>query len=199
MFSLRGVCQSFCPMSALWLLVHCSSLLRRSQYASYWNAFLFLGFLGSGLVHPAGITLTSDWFIHPAGITLTSDWFIPPVGRALTSQWFIHPAGRTLTSDWSIHPAGRALTSDGFIHPAGRTLTSDWFIHPAGRTLTSDYSINSFIMVFYETVKSAFSVQSTTNNIFRCKTYRYQTYCGSVRSESSSRVKLCKNSTLITD
>ena len=30
-----------CPQSALWLLVHCSSLLRRGRYASYWNAFLF--------------------------------------------------------------------------------------------------------------------------------------------------------------
>ena len=32
---------SFCPQSASWLLVHCSSLLRHGRYASYWNVFLF--------------------------------------------------------------------------------------------------------------------------------------------------------------
>ena len=32
---------SICPQSASWILVHCSALLRRGQYASYWNAFLF--------------------------------------------------------------------------------------------------------------------------------------------------------------
>ena len=31
---------SFYLQSASWLLVHCSSLLRRGRYASYWNAFL---------------------------------------------------------------------------------------------------------------------------------------------------------------
>ena len=55
-----GVCQSVCLQSASWLLGHCSSLLAgssvlilvgysvtdsslipRSRYASYWNAFLF--------------------------------------------------------------------------------------------------------------------------------------------------------------
>ena len=35
-----GICQSFCSQSASWLLGNCSSLLRRGQYASYWNAFL---------------------------------------------------------------------------------------------------------------------------------------------------------------
>ena len=30
-----------CPQSASWLLDHCSSLLQRGRYASYWNAFLF--------------------------------------------------------------------------------------------------------------------------------------------------------------
>ena len=35
-----GVCQSFCSQSASWLLGHCSSLLRRGRYASYWKAFL---------------------------------------------------------------------------------------------------------------------------------------------------------------
>ena len=30
-----------CPQSASWLLIHCLALLRRGQYASYWNAFLF--------------------------------------------------------------------------------------------------------------------------------------------------------------
>ena len=29
-----------CPQSASWILVHCSALLQRSWYASYWNAFL---------------------------------------------------------------------------------------------------------------------------------------------------------------
>ena len=37
----RGICQSFCSQSASWLLSHCSSLLKRGRYASYWNAFLF--------------------------------------------------------------------------------------------------------------------------------------------------------------
>ena len=32
-----GVCRQL----ASWLLVHCSALLRRGRYASYWNAFLF--------------------------------------------------------------------------------------------------------------------------------------------------------------
>ena len=31
---------SFCPQSASWLLGHCSSLLERGRYTSYWNAFL---------------------------------------------------------------------------------------------------------------------------------------------------------------
>ena len=31
-----------CLQSASWLLVHCSSLLWRGRYASYWNAFLFI-------------------------------------------------------------------------------------------------------------------------------------------------------------
>ena len=31
---------SVCPQSASWLIVHCSALLRRGRYASYWNAFL---------------------------------------------------------------------------------------------------------------------------------------------------------------
>ena len=35
----RGVCQSFCPQPASWLLGHCSSLLKSGRYASYWNAF----------------------------------------------------------------------------------------------------------------------------------------------------------------
>ena len=30
-----------CPQSASWLLDHCSSLLPRDRYSSYWNAFLF--------------------------------------------------------------------------------------------------------------------------------------------------------------
>ena len=38
-----GVCQSFSSQSTSWLLSHCSSLLWRGRYASYWNAFL-LGF-----------------------------------------------------------------------------------------------------------------------------------------------------------
>ena len=32
---------SVCPQLASWILVHCSALLRRGQYASYWNAFFF--------------------------------------------------------------------------------------------------------------------------------------------------------------
>ena len=32
---------SVCPQSASWLIVHCSALLRRGRYASYWNAFLY--------------------------------------------------------------------------------------------------------------------------------------------------------------
>ena len=31
---------SVCPRSASWILVHCSALLHRGRYASYWNAFL---------------------------------------------------------------------------------------------------------------------------------------------------------------
>ena len=34
--------QVVCPQSASWLLVHCSALLWRGRYASYWNAFLLL-------------------------------------------------------------------------------------------------------------------------------------------------------------
>ena len=34
-----GVCPS---QLASWLLGHCSSLLRRGRYASYWNAFLVI-------------------------------------------------------------------------------------------------------------------------------------------------------------
>ena len=33
---------SVCPQSAAWIVVHCSALLRRGRYASYWNAFLFV-------------------------------------------------------------------------------------------------------------------------------------------------------------
>ena len=33
---------SVCPQLALWILVHCSALLRRSRYTFYWNAFLLL-------------------------------------------------------------------------------------------------------------------------------------------------------------
>ena len=40
-----GICQSFCSQPALWLLSHCSSLLRRGRYASYWNAFLLFKLL----------------------------------------------------------------------------------------------------------------------------------------------------------
>ena len=32
---------SVCPQSVSWLLIHCSALLRRGRYASYWNALLF--------------------------------------------------------------------------------------------------------------------------------------------------------------
>ena len=32
---------SVCPQSASRILVHCSALLQRDRYASYWNAFLF--------------------------------------------------------------------------------------------------------------------------------------------------------------
>ena len=31
---------SVCPQSASWIQVHCSALLQRGRYASYWNAFL---------------------------------------------------------------------------------------------------------------------------------------------------------------
>ena len=37
-----GVCQSFCPQSASWLLVHCWSLLRRCRYASEMFFCLFI-------------------------------------------------------------------------------------------------------------------------------------------------------------
>ena len=40
-----GVCQSFCSQPASWLLGHCSSLLRRGRYASYWNAFLQFSYI----------------------------------------------------------------------------------------------------------------------------------------------------------
>ena len=33
---------SVCPQSASWILVHCSAMLRRGRYTSYWNAFLLL-------------------------------------------------------------------------------------------------------------------------------------------------------------
>ena len=33
---------SVCAQSASSILVHCSALLRRGRYTSYWNAFLFL-------------------------------------------------------------------------------------------------------------------------------------------------------------
>ena len=31
---------SVCPQSASWIMVHCSALLQRGRYASYWNALL---------------------------------------------------------------------------------------------------------------------------------------------------------------
>ena len=39
MFSQASV---ICPQSASWQLGHCSSLLQRGRYVSYWNAFLFV-------------------------------------------------------------------------------------------------------------------------------------------------------------
>ena len=73
-----GVCQLFCPQSASWLLVHCSSLLQRGRYASYWNAFLFTCIFSWELNH------VFDWLISYWCTRSETRLFIHYVSFALT-------------------------------------------------------------------------------------------------------------------
>ena len=53
-----GVCQSFCSQLVSWLLGHSLSLLRRGQYTSYWNAFLF-----TNLTSSATANASTQWIL----------------------------------------------------------------------------------------------------------------------------------------